>query len=144
MSNTLYTEAIEAAEQIKLTAESKVKQQIIESISPQVRRMVEKKLFEDATSSNDTPLETDNNSVHEEVINENETKEYNVELNAESRRILNKLISSNSKKEAALGKIADLSESIKSLQKAIILAENSSNPVSSKSRITLLYKNFVD
>ena len=144
MSNTLYTEAIEAAEQIKLTAESKVKQQIIESISPQVRRMVEKKLFEDATSSNDTPLETDNNSVHEEVINENETKEYNVELNAESRRILNKLISSNSKKEAALGKIADLSESIKSLQKAIILAENSSNPVSSKSRITLLYKNLVN
>ena len=46
MSSTLYNEAIEAAEQIKLSAEEKVKQQIIESISPQIKSLVEKKLFE--------------------------------------------------------------------------------------------------
>ena len=47
MSSSLYNEAIEAAEQIKLAAEEKAKKQIIESISPQIKLMVEKKLFEE-------------------------------------------------------------------------------------------------
>lgn len=140
MSNTLYAEAIEAAEQIKLSTEEKVKQQIIESIAPQVRLMVEKKLFEDVSSSSDD-LSADSN---DNLINESKSEEYNVELNSESRRILNKLISENSKKESALNKIKDLSESLNSLQKAIILAENSRNPDASKHRITLLYKNLVN
>ena len=47
MSNSLYREAINAAEEIKFAAEEKAKQQIIESISPQIKLMVEKKIFED-------------------------------------------------------------------------------------------------
>lgn len=145
MSNTLYIEAIEAAEQIKLSAEEKVKQQIIESISPQVRLMVEKKLFEDTSSSTDNISATDNNNLsNKELVDENKSEECNVELNSESRRILSKLINKNSKRESALNKIGNLSESLKSLQKAIILAENSNNPDASKHRITLLYKNLVN
>ena len=140
MSNTLYAEAIEAAEQIKLSTEEKVKQQIIESIAPQVRLMVEKKLFEDVSSSNTEISEASNDNL----VNESKSEECNVELNSESRRILSKLISKSSKKESALNKIENLSESLKSLQKAIILAENSRNPDASKRRITLLYKNLVN
>ena len=140
MSNTLYAEAIEAAEQIKLSTEEKVKQQIIESIAPQVRLMVEKKLFEDVSSSNTELSETSNDNL----VNESKSEECNVELNSESRRILSKLISKSSKKESALNKIENLSESLNSLQKAIILAENSRNPDASKRRITLLYKNLVN
>ena len=45
MSNSLYLEAINAAEQLKLSAEEKAKQQLIESMSPQIKLMVEKKLM---------------------------------------------------------------------------------------------------
>ena len=142
MNKSLYTEAIEAAEQIKLSTEEKVKQQIIESISPQVRRMVEKKLFEDTSSC-------DNESTQESVDVDNEEtsskdKDQSIKLNSESRRILNKLINNNSKKEYAFNKIASLRESLRSLQKAIILAENSKDADISKPRIVLLYKNLVN
>ena len=139
MSNTLYNEAIEAAEQIKLAAEEKVKQQIVESISPQIKSLVEKKLFE---SSENKSLDEEE-ECGTEVLDEEE-KEDSVELNQESRRILNKLISSSAKKDAAYQKIEDLRESILSLQKAIILSENSNQYSSTKSRVVILYKNLVN
>ena len=42
MSKSLYEEAIEAAEQIKFSAEEKVKQKLVESMSPQIKKMIEK------------------------------------------------------------------------------------------------------
>ena len=148
MSNTLYNEAIEAAEQIKLAAEEKVKQQIVESISPQIKSLVEKKLFESneeecGTESLDEEEECGYEGLGEEEEKEEE-EEKSVELNQESRRILNKLISSSAKKDAAYQKIEDLRESIKSLQKAIILSENSNQYSSTKSRVVILYKNLVN
>ena len=47
MSNNLYLEAIEAAEEIKLAAEERVKQRLIESMTPQIKSLVEQKLFEE-------------------------------------------------------------------------------------------------
>lgn len=143
MSNTLYNEAIEAAEQIKLAAEEKVKQQIVESISPQIKSLVEKKLFESNEEECGTEALDEEEECGYEGLDEEE-KEEGVELNQESRRILNKLISSSAKKDAAYQKIEDLRESIKSLQKAIILSENSNQYSSTKSRVVILYKNLVN
>ena len=53
MSNNLYLEAIEAAEQLKNSAEEKVKQHIIESMSPQIKMLVEKKLMEEDDTLHD-------------------------------------------------------------------------------------------
>ena len=143
MSNTLYNEAIEAAEQIKLAAEEKVKQQIVESISPQIKSLVEKKLFESNEEECGTEALDEEEEGGYEGLDEEE-KEEGVELNQESRRILNKLISSSAKKDAAYQKIEDLRESIKSLQKVIILSENSNQYSSTKSRVAILYKNLVN
>jgi hypothetical protein len=149
MSSTLYNEAIEAAEQIKLSAEEKVKQQIIESISPQIKIMVEKKLFEsdeELTSQDDCSYESIKEESQDEVKEEQTEQEDSkpVELNQESRRILNKLISQNSRIQAAKQKISDLKESINSLQKAIILSESSDKYSVNKPRIIVLYKNLVN
>ena len=43
MSNNLYLEAIEAAEEIKHAAEENVKQRLIESMTPQIKLLVEKR-----------------------------------------------------------------------------------------------------
>ena len=149
MSSTLYNEAIEAAEQIKLSAEGKVKQQIIESISPQIKIMVEKKLFEsdeELTNQDDCSYESIKEESQDEVKEERTEQEDSkpVELNQESRRILNNLISQNSRIQAAKQKISDLKESINSLQKAIILSESSDKYSVNKPRIIALYKNLVN
>ena len=149
MSNSLYIEAINAAEQIKLSAEEKVKQKLIESISPQVKQMIESKLFEEKDVE-DTNLETKEESDKDECNMEasDQSKELpeseqEVELNKESREILSKLISQNAKKNAALEKIENLRESLKTLQKAIILSENTGNFSFSKSKVLYLYKNIL-
>ena len=146
MSSTLYNEAINAAEQIKLAAEDKVKQQIIESISPQIKKLVEKKLFEESYSENIVEKEDSSESNYESIQKEEETQEESdkVNLNHESRMILTKLIDNNSKREALTNKISELKESINSLQKAIILSEKSNNITESKPRIVLLYKNLIN
>ena len=149
MSNTLYNEAIEAAEQIKLAAEEKVKQQIVESISPQIKSLVEKKLFEsneeefglESLEEEDTNDDTNDSDEDKDKDKKDENK---VELNQESRRILNKLISNSAKKDAAYQKIEDLRESIRSLQKAIILSESSNQRSSIKSKVVILYKNLIN
>ena len=67
MSNSLYEEAINAAEQIKEAAENKVKQQLIESMSPQIKQLVENALAG----------ETDGGKIEEEAseVNEETTEE---------------------------------------------------------------------
>ena len=146
MSSTLYNEAINAAEQIKLAAEDKVKQQIIESISPQIKKLVEKKLFEESYSENIVEKEDSSECNYESIQKEEEIQEESdkVNLNHESRMILTKLIDNNSKREALSNKISELKESINSLQKAIILSEKSNNITESKPRIVLLYKNLIN
>ena len=150
MSNSLYLEAIQAAEQIKMSAEEKVKEKLIESISPQVKKMIESKLFEEESSNNDeNKIDSDenkNNSDEEKKEKEcglESIEENNVELNNESRIILKKLVSQSAKKNAALQKIKSLSESIQALQKAIILSENTDNFNFSKEKVLYLYKNIL-
>ena len=152
MSSNLYNEAIEAAEQIKLAAEEKAKKQIIESISPQIKLMVEKKLFEEEhkeTSEECGSYETSLEKVDEKdysAKNQDElVDEYSrVELNAESRRVLNKLINTSAQRESVSKKIAELREGLTLIQKAIILAESSVESRASADRIAVLYKKLVN
>jgi len=156
MSNSLYSEAIEAAEQIKLSAEDKVKQQLIESLSPQIKLMVEKKLFESEGDESEEEvdeecgmesLDESEEEVDESYCSESDDDasddENKVELNAESRRILNTLITNNAKRNAIKQKISELSEGFSAIQNAIVLAESSSAGVKSQQKIASLYKKLV-
>ena len=146
MSNSLYLEAIAAAEEIKYAAEEKAKQHLIESLTPQIKLMVEKKIFEEEKTdeSKDDVEDCDTETVSENKADvEDCGTEDTVELNNESRNILKQLINKNSTKNAAFKKLESLKESLKSLQKAIILSENTDNFNKSKNRINILYKNLL-
>jgi len=57
MSNSLYTEAIAEAKQLREAAEANAKKAIIEAMTPQIKRLVEKELLDEAQSTSD--LESD-------------------------------------------------------------------------------------
>ena len=148
MSSNLYLEAIEAAEQLKNSAEEKVKQRLIESMSPQIKMLVEKKLMEDESDEKQEEI-TDESDAEEcgtetqdecgssyESVNE-------VTLDEDSRRILNKFISEKAKKDAMHEKIESLKEAIKTLKKAYILSESTKTTSRNKRKINLLFKNIV-
>ena len=145
-SNTLYAEAIRAAEEIRESAEDRVKQNLIESLSPQIKLMVEQKLFEDAN-----PEEKEDEKKPEECgteysiesIDETEETTEDITLNNESRRILSKLIKTNMQKSAANDKIESIRESLNSLNRIIILSENSGKIKKESKKINLFFKKIV-
>ncbi len=153
MSNSLYLEAINAAEQLKLSAEEKAKQQLIESMSPQIKLLVEKKLMgndENESESIEYGLESEENessddenqecgvydSIESESVNE-------INLDEDSRRILSNFITAKAKKEAISEKISELKEGLNIIRKAALLAENSKNSSGSKKKINTLFKKIV-
>jgi hypothetical protein len=143
MSNNLYMEAIEAAEQLKLAAEDKAKQQIIESMTPHIKALVEKKLMSESDQDEITDEITDEDTDEcgmmagqEEIVDE-------VTLDEDSRRILSKFINSNAQRSALQEKIEELREGLRTLRKAMLLSENVKNSSSTKRRINLLYKNII-
>ncbi len=149
-NNVLYSEAIKAAEEIRVSAENKVRQNLIETLTPQIKTMVEKKLFEEdgSESIDEEELEAygvesideeDTEECGPEAIEENE----NINLNSESRRILNKLISKNMQKNAVNEKINSIKESLNALNKVIILSENASNKRSVNKKIVKFYKKII-
>jgi|13_taG_2_1085334.scaffolds.fasta_scaffold01178_2 conjugal transfer/entry exclusion protein len=149
-NNVLYSEAIKAAEEIRVSAENKVRQNLIETLTPQIKTMVEKKLFEEdgSESIDEEELEAygvesideeDTEECGPEAIEENE----NIDLNSESRRILNKLISKNMQKNAVNEKINSIKESLNALNKVIILSENASNKRSVNKKIVKFYKKII-
>ena len=152
MANNLYEEAINAAEQIKQAAESKVKQQLVEAMSPKIKRLIEKELIgEDkieemgdgpptSESSEDDKEESaenkDNNPEDLDQLNdddanecgegvaESETKIQEVEISSESAGILRRMLTQKSKKKAISERLKKISKGIKSLNKAILIAES--------------------
>ena len=150
MSKSLYIEAIEAAEQIKLSAEEKVKQKLIESMSPQIKLLVEKRLLEDVEVSEDLEEKEDYPREYGmETVDEgmggccDETEEV-VELDENSKRILSKFITDNAKKEAMHNKIEQLRESLNSLKKVVILSKNQKINNTIKEKIVVLHKNIIE
>lgn len=149
-NNVLYSEAIKAAEEIRVSAENKVRQNLIESLTPQIKQMVEKKLFEEKKPEEikeedleaygaESIDEEDSEECGTESIDENE----NIALNSESRRILNKLISKNMQKKAVNEKINSVRESLNTLNRVIVLSENASNKRTVNKKIVKFYKKIV-
>ena len=142
MSKSLYIEAIEAAEQIKLSAEEKVKQKLIESMTPQIKLLVEKRLMEDEDVSSEEAEEYGMESVDEGLGGCCDEEEV-VELDENSKRILSKFITDSAKKEAMHNKIEELRESINSLKKVVVLSKNQKINSTIKEKIVVLHKNIV-
>ena len=188
MANNLYEEAINAAEQIKDAAESKVKQQLVEAMSPKIKTLIERSLMgEEIDEMNDGPtisssdisnkdpkdskdsedpedpkdpddsnecggqLESDIKDecgIGESNIDELSAEAFyaggsslqEVEISAESANILRRMIGEKSKRQAAAEKLQELSESIKSLKKAVIIAESSRKSKKVKTQILQAYK----
>ena len=152
MSNSLYLEAVKAAEQLKMSAEEKAKQQIIESMAPQIKLMVEKKLMgdEDEKVLTDKEEESDTNDCDTEKSDErgatyaSSTESVNeITLDEDARRVLSTFITNKAKAEAIQEKIKDLKEGLKTLQKARILAEGDKKTVASRKKINTLFKKIV-
>jgi len=141
--NNLYLEAINAAEQIKLSAEEKVKQQIIESMSPQIKLMVEKKIMGNEKEEKEEECGSESNDECGMYDNDENESVNEITLDEDSRRILNNFISAKAKKDDISEKINNLKEGLKTIQKARLLAENSGSSLSSKRRINLLFKKIV-
>ena len=154
-NNVLYSEAIKAAEEIRISAENKVRQNLIESLTPQIKTMVEKKLFEEKNSEEygmEAIDEEDSEECGTESIEEEDSEECgaesieeseNITLNSESRRILNKLVNKNMQKNAVNEKINSIKESLNALNKVIILSENASNKRSVNKKIVKFYKKII-
>jgi hypothetical protein len=155
MSSNLYLEAIEAAEQLKNSAEEKVKQRLIESLTPQIKILVEKNLmgekgdcYEDLDEEDSVEEPGDNQEQSDELDDSQEKSNElesisEVSLDEESRRILSRFITGNAKKSALREKISNLREAIKTVKKAAILAESTKTTARSKQKINLLRKNII-
>ena len=126
MSNNLYEEAINAAEQIKEATENKVKQQLIAAMSPKIKSLIQERYME---------------SENTEECGEGEVKE--IEVSNESIDILKKLISKGQKRKAVNEKLEAIREGINSLKKAMILAENNANSSKIKRKFVYAYNNLL-
>jgi hypothetical protein len=173
MANNLYEEAINAAEQIKEAAENKVKQQLVEAMSPKIKDLIERSLLGeeidemsdaaplDQSDEEEEEKEEEESSKEEEKqdkdkVKESETDECGameaedavevddsineIEISASSAEILNRMISKKRMKEAASHKLNKISESIKSLRKAIIIAESSNKTRKFSKKFVQAYK----
>ena len=185
MANNLYQEAINAADQIKEAAESKVKQQLVEAMSPKIKQLIEKSLLgeelyemgevpSDSHESDDkenedkliSPDDNDaegnelqdddkNNSSKEERGTMESEKDIardafyagsniqEVEISSESAGILKRMMNKSNKKNAISNKLQEINLGIKSLKKAIIIAEGSNKTQRFTKKFKLAYKNLL-
>ena len=142
MSNNLYEEAINAADQIKEAAESRVKQQLVEAMSPKIKQLIESNIMDSIDEDyleNDESLEEDQDpeecgeSIEEYGMNEDPdecgegVEEETLEISSESVNILKKMLGENQKKKALKEKLETIREGINHLKKAMILAESNNN-----------------
>lgn len=171
MSNSLYEEAIQAAEQIKRAAEDKVKQQLVESMSPKIKLMVERALLDEEELHNkDADRDDEEQGVESKEGNKDECGEGYIEevveeefeqegfkgtdstlkdkdlsdgvtMSNESVKIFKKIITKNAQKNAISKKLKQLREGIKSLKKVILLSENNNITRKNSKKIVEAYKN---
>jgi tetratricopeptide (TPR) repeat protein len=163
MSKSLYEEAIEAAEQIKFAAEEKVKEKLVESMSPRIKSMVEKTFLNE--SMNEDPDEcceseeaTEECGMPESEANEaytmdgdsldfflaaGEERSDEAVVSESAKSIFSKLITKNNRKIALQNKLSELQESIKTLKKALILSESTNVAKQTEKRFLLIYKNLL-
>ena len=152
MSNNLYEEAINAAEQIKEAAESRVKQQLVEAMSPKIKKLIETSLMEEPDECgegiDEAELETEVEERGEGIdeideYGEGTSEEKQVEISAESVDILKKMLGQKQKRNAISEKLEAIREGINSLKKAMILAENNKNSEKIKRKFVYAYNNLL-
>ena len=158
MSTSLYNEALNAAEELKFATEEKVKQNLIEAMTPQIKLMVEQNIMSEMEEEDECGSESDVKE-NDEYGHESDDKDdksprttkketlpeqdEEVELSNEARSILSKIIDSNSKRAAISKKLSEIKKNITILKKAALLAESSNNKTFTKKRINQVYKNLV-
>ena len=163
MSNNLYEEAINAADQIKQAAESRVKQQLVEAMSPKIKQLIETNIMDSIDEGyleNDESLEEDRDAdecgegideVEEYGMSEDpsecgegvEEEVETLEISAESVNILKKMLGENQKKKALKEKLETIREGINHLKKAMILAESNNNSNKIKRKFVYAYQNLL-
>ena len=102
MSNNLYLEAIEAAEEIKHAAEENVKQRLIESMTPQIKLLVEKKIFE----------------KEEEILKDDGEVEEDCKIESVDENKINDVLIKNAQFTETLLRLRSIKEGINNLKKA--------------------------
>ena len=159
MSNNLYEEAINAAEQIKEATETRVKQQLIEAMSPKIKEMIEESyMSEDLQEEADVQeayLEGDeavedgiNPQECGEGIDEDVQEAYlegdeAVEISSESVQILKNMIGKKQQKNVVNEKLESIREGINHLKKALIIAESSNKTTKFKNKFVYAFKNLL-
>ena len=134
MSNNLYLEAIEAAEEIKLAAEERVKQRLIESMTPQIKSLVEQKLFEEEKKEEKKEL-LKGEQKPEEMADESN---YSTEEIDEST--ITKILTKNAQFTEAYLKLNNIKKGIEKLKEAKTLIESDGNKVSNNKKYVQLYQ----
>ena len=135
MSNNLYFEAIEAAEEIKQAAEEKVKQRLIESMTPQIKLLVEKKLFEDQDMESEGEEEILKGEKDPDNANESDCSSENIDENR-----VEKVLQKNAKFTEAFLKLKKIKEGIANLKKAKTLIEGEGSKVNENKKFVQLYQ----
>ena len=159
MSTSLYSEALNAAEELKYATEEKVKQNLIEAMTPQIKLMVEQNIMSEVNSDEcgyesleeNEEVDTEDDEVNPRttrvgggsMVNDDKTADGNVELSKEARNIFSKIIDINSRRDAFKSKLQEVKKNIKALKKAVLLAEGSKNKTIVRSRINQIYKNLI-
>jgi hypothetical protein len=144
MGNNLYFEAIEAAEEIKQAAEEKVKQRLVESMTPQIKALVEKKLFSENDDDDDKePLLYSDNKTDDddESIEAKTEKDCSTETIDENK--VKDIMQKNAQFTEAFLKMKNIKEGIENLKKAKTLIENKGDDVTENSKFVYLYKNIL-
>ena len=137
MSNNLYLEAIEAAEEIKLAAEERVKQRLIESMTPQIKSLVEQKLFEEEKKE---VQEKEENLLKGEKAQSNKSDCSTEDVEEIDESTITNILTKNAQFTEAYLKLNNIKEGIAKLKEAKTLIESDGNKVSNNKKYVQLYQ----
>ena len=144
MSRSLYDEAIEAAEELKNATEQKVTQNLIESITPKIKSIIESKIFNEASEIEEDPDEC---GIGEASEIEEDPDECGIgetyEVTESARKTLGSLMSEDVKINQLRSKLDNVRSSVKSLKKAAHIARKFKKLNENSEKFNYLYKNLL-
>ena len=147
MSNSIYEQALIDAESLKNAAEERVKQKLVESMSPKIKTLIESQLFEDSIEEDPqeecgTKYENDISELEEldelDELDEEELEDHDM---MESVNVLKTLMSENYKKNMVEKKLLSIKENLVKVKSAKILSENNNSSDTQKQRIDTIISN---
>lgn len=147
MSRSLYDEAIEAAEELKNATEQKVTQNLIESITPKIKSIIETKIFNETNELAEDPDECGMGEAQEieedpDECGEGEAQE-SYKVSESARKTLDTLMSEDVKINQIKRKLNDIRTSTNSLKKAAHMAKKFNRINENSEKFNYLYKNLL-